>query len=316
MGGTPSLHGGLVPFLDHETGTVYFLDVFTEELVGGATLVHYASNKSGNDVAHGVCAPAYPNVGVKVSKKFAPDECAPTSPARNLKDHTEGSPTSVVFFGVSESDQTPALFDLSKSAQSILPDFVLPGVSTSSSAFKALNVIFSSFTTQISTSDVSSTSDKGPDSLCFSYAQDLLSNSTSTATLSSDLPCLFVSTSFFSYWFDGFMPSRCLCALIILTILSNDPFDDVVPKACLSKYLKYAIGCLDLACTKAGLRIAKSIASVPATIAVTSPELLQPVDLCSSSGFRFSDGLCPSKMTISGTVTDLRTTSTSSLNSA
>jgi len=81
----------------------------------------------------------------------------------------------------------------------------------------------------------------------------------------------------------------------------------------LSKYLKYAINCLDLACTKAGLRAAKSIASVAATIAVFSSELLQSVDLRSSSGFRFSDGLCSSKMTTSGVATDLRTTSTSSL---
>ena len=168
----------------------------------------------------------------------------------------------------------------------------------------------------ISTRDVSCITDKGSDSLCFSYAQDLLSNSISTATFSSDLPCLFITTSFFSYWFDGFMPSRCLCALTILTILSHDPFDDFVPKARLSKYLKYAINCLDLGCAKAGLRAAKSIASVAATIAVPSPELLQSVDLRSSSGSKFSDGLCPSKIATSGSAIDRRITSTSSLNSS
>ncbi len=108
LGGTPSPHDGLVPFLDHETGTVYFFDVLTEELVGGATLANYAS-KSGNGVARGACAPMYPKVGVKVSTKFAPDACAPASPARSLKDHTQDSPTSVMFVGVSEAEQTPAL---------------------------------------------------------------------------------------------------------------------------------------------------------------------------------------------------------------
>ena len=93
-------------------------------------------------------------------------------------------------------------------------------------------------------------------------------------------------------------------------------FYDVVPKVRLSKCLKYAINCLDLAFTKAGLRAAKSIASVAATIAVPSSELLQSVDLRSPSVFRFSEGLCPSKTATLGSATDLRTTSTSSLNSA
>ena len=164
----------------------------------------------------------------------------------------------------------------------------------------------------IVTRDVSSTYEKGSHSLCFSYAQDILSDSP-IATFISDLPCIFTTLSVFSYWLDGFMPFQCLYALIILTILSDGPFDYVFPKVRLSKYLKHAINCLDLACTKAGLRAAKSIASVAATIAVASPELLQSVDLRSSSGFRFSDGLCTLKMTTSGVVTDLRTTSTSSL---
>jgi hypothetical protein len=247
------------------------------------------------------------------------------------------SPTSVLFFDDSEaeqkiplsnlsdstlfenicadagSDATPA--DLSNSAHSKLPDFSLPSVSASYSACKALTVLSSTFQTPITTLDVSSTSEKGSDFLYFSYAQDPLLNSITTLTFSSDLPHLLIMQSFFSYWFDGFMPSQCLYALIILTFLFNDPFDDVVSKVRLSKYLKYVINCLDLACTKAGLRAAKSIASVAATIAVLSPESLQSVDLRSSSGFRFSDGLCPSKTATLGSATDLRT-STSSLNSA
>ena len=170
-----------------------------------------------------------------------------------------------MLFGNSEAEQTPAL-----------PESVLPSVSTSSSACKPLTVLFTTFMAPIVTRDVSSTYEKGSHSLCFSYAQDILSNSP-IATFISDLPCIFTTPSFFSYWFDGFMPFQCLCALIILTILSDGPFDYVVPKVRLSKYLKYAINCLDLACTKAGLRAAKSIASVAATIAVPSPELLQSV---------------------------------------
>ena len=70
--------------------------------------------------------------------------------------------------------------------------------------------------------------------------------------------------------------------------------------------LKYVINCLDLACTEAGLRAAKSIASVAATITVPSPELVQSVDLrSSSSGFKFSDRLCPAKISTLGTAADL-----------
>ena len=86
------------------------------------------------------------------------------------------------------------------------------------------------------------------------------------------------------------MPFQCLCALIILTILSDGPFDYVVPKARLSKYLKYAINCLDLACTKAGLRAAKTIASVPAAISVPVQENKLSVDLRSALGIKFSKG--------------------------
>jgi hypothetical protein len=71
---------------------------------------------------------------------------------------------------------------------------------------------------------------------------------------------------------------------------------------------------LDLACMKAGLRAAKSIASVPATIAVPSSELLQSVDLRSSSGFKFSDRLRAAKFSTLGTAAD--SWATSSLNSA
>ena len=105
--------------------------------------------------------------------------------------------------------------------------------------------------------------------------------------------------------------SHRLCAL---DIFLGDPFDRDVPKARLSKYFKETIYCLDLACTKAGLRAAKSIASVPATIAVPSSELLQSVDLRSSSGFKFSDRLGAAKISTLGTAADLW--ATSSLNSA
>ena len=335
MGGTPPPHDSLVSFLDRDTGKVAFLDTLTGELVDGASLNQYTSKKSGSPPAlksqvlfpfsspalksssslesitsvaffdsseaneNGECASTYPNVGAKVSTKFAPDVCAPASPARSLKDHTQGSPTSVMFFGDSEAEQAPALPDLSKSVHSKLLDFVLPSVST-----------------PVTTRDVSSTYEKDPDSRCFSYGQDLLSNSISTETFSNALACFFITPCFFPYWFDGFWSSQCPCALIILIILSGDPFYDVAPKVRLSKYLKYVIICLDLACTKAGPRAAISIASVAATIAVPSSEFLQSVDLRSSSGFGFSDGLFPSKTATLGTATDLRITPTSSLNSA
>ena len=157
-----------------------------------------------------------------------------SSPARSLKDHTQGSPTSVMFFGDSEAEKAPALPDLSKSVHSKLLDFVLPSVST-----------------PVTTRDVSSTYEKESDSHCFSYGQDLLSNSISTETFSNALACFFITPCFFSYWFDGFWSSQCPCALIVLIILSGDPFYVVAPKVRLSKYLKYVIICLDLACTKA-----------------------------------------------------------------
>ena len=114
------------------------------------------------------------------------------------------------------------------------------------------------------------------------------------------------------------MPSQCLCALIILTILSSDPFDDVVPKArlsivlgdpldsvvpkaCLSKYLKETIYSLDLASMLAEPRAAKSYA--------TNHSDFQWVDLRSSSGFKFSERRRPSKISTSGSLADLRTTS-------
>jgi hypothetical protein len=105
--------------------------------------------------------------------------------------------------------------------------------------------------------------------------------------------------------------SHRLCAL---DIFLGDSFVRDVPKARLSNYFKETIYCLDLACTKAGLRAAKSIASVPATIAAPSSELLQSVDLRSFSGFKFSDRLCPAKISPLGTAADLW--ATSSLNSA
>ena len=101
--------------------------------------------------------------------------------------------------------------------------------------------------------------------------------------------------------------------LSALDIFLDDSFDNVVSKARLSKYTKETIYCLDLACTKAELRAAKSIASVAATIAVSIP-VKQSVDLRSSLGFKFSEGLRPSKISTSGSAADLWTSS--SLNPA
>jgi len=253
-------------------------------------------------------------------KSLSSSQESPLS-AAPLQDRAQESPTSVALFDDFEPFEAIPFEAISLSG---LSNFVQPDTSTTCSAYgTSTTSLFSARTTLYSTHKipttacgVSSAYEKESDSLCIPYVQDFPSSSIPIAINGPDPPNFLIAPSFFSYWFDGFMPSQCLCALIILTILSDVPFDDVIPKVRLSKYLKYVINCLDLACTKAGLRAAKSIASVAATIAVPFPEPLQSVDLRSSSGLRFSDGLCPSKNTTSGTAIDQRTTSSSSLNSA
>ena len=92
--------------------------------------------------------------------------------------------------------------------------------------------------------------------------------------------------------------SHRLCALD--TALS-DPFDSSVPKACLSKYLKETIYSLDLASMSAEPRAAKFYA--------TNHSEFQWVDLRSSSGFKFSERRRRSKISTSGSLADLRTSS-------
>jgi hypothetical protein len=91
--------------------------------------------------------------------------------------------------------------------------------------------------------------------------------------------------------------SHRLCALGIDLC---DPFVRAVPKACLSKYLKETIYSLDLASMTAEPRAAESYA--------TKYPIQQFVDLRSLKGFGFSERRRPSKMSTSGTATDLRTT--------
>jgi hypothetical protein len=86
-----------------------------------------------------------------------------------------------------------------------------------------------------------------------------------------------------------------LCALEINLC---DPFVRAVPKACLSKYLKETIYSLDLASMTAEPRTAESYATTHAT--------KQFVDLRSFKEFGFSERHRPSKMSTSGTATDLR----------
>ena len=199
---------------------------------------------NGNDTAHGACAPTSPSTD--------PSKCA----------LVHDSPTSVAFFGDSEAEQTPALSELSNSAHPKLLGLAFPSVSDSSPACEVLTMPFSTFKTPISTCDVSSTYEKGSDTLCFSCAQDILLNSLSTAAFSSDLPCILVAPTFFAYWFDGFLPSQFLCALFIIFVLFIEPFDDIVPKLGLSKYLKESIYSLDLASMTAGPRATKSYTTI------------------------------------------------------
>ena len=330
VGGTPPPHDSFVPLLNHETGTVYFLDNLTGELVDGASLHSYSSKKFGTEAPKDFdpvrawhfetgCTLPLP-LSPPALKSLSSSQESPLS-AAPLQDRAQESPTSVALFDDFEPFEAIPFEAIPLSG---LSNFVQPDTSTTCSAygtsttslFSARTTLYSTHKIPTTTCGVSSAYEKESDSLCIPYVQDFPSSSIPIAINGPDPPNFLIAPSFFSYWFDGFMPSQCLCALIILTILSDVPFDDVIPKVRLSKYLKYVINCLDLACTKAGLRAAKSIASVAATIAVPSPELLQSVDLRSSSGFRFSDGLCPSKKTTSGTAIDQRTTSSSSLNSA
>jgi hypothetical protein len=205
---------------------------------------------------------------------------------------------------------TVALFSGLKISTSILSpdlsDFVHPGVLISCSAWMTLTTLHSTYKTPTASCDVSSVYERESDSLCIPHVQDLPSNSISDAIYGTDPPIFLIAPSFFSYWFDGFWPSQCLCALIILIILSDDQFYDVVPKVRLSKYLKETIYSLDLASMTAEPRAAKSDA--------TNHSEYQFVDLRSSKGPGFSKRLRPSKMSTSGTAADLRTTH--SLNSA
>ena len=290
------------------TSVLFFDDSEAEQKtsLSSPEFTHPGTSTSGNDVSRGACAPTCLIEGFKVLTQFAPGVCVPASPARSLKDNAKGSPTSVAFFGNSEAEQTPALPELSNSAHPKLLGLAFPSVSDSSPACELLTMPFSTFKTQISTCDVSSTYEKGSDSLCFSCAQDILLNSLSTAAFSSDLPCILGAPTFFAYWFDGFLPSQFLCALFIIFVLFIEPFDDIVPKLGLSKYLKETIYSLDLASMTAEPRAAKSY--------TTTHPIYRFVDLRSSSGFMFSERSRPSKMSSSGTAADLPTTS--SLNSA
>ena len=78
--------------------------------------------------------------------------------------------------------------------------------------------------------------------------------------------------------------SHRLCAL---DIVLGDPLESVVPKACLSKYLKETIYSLDLASMTAEPRAAKSDA--------TTYSIKQFVDLRSFKGFSISERPRPSK---------------------
>jgi hypothetical protein len=89
---------------------------------------------------------------------------------------------------------------------------------------------------------------------------------------------------------------RRLCALEINLC---DPFVRAVPKTCLSKYLKESIYSLDLASMTAEPRTAESYAT-------THANNNQFVDLRSFKEFGFSERHRPSKMSTSGTATDLR----------
>jgi hypothetical protein len=314
VGGTPPPHDSFVPLLDHETGTVYFLDILTGELVDGASLHSYSSKKFGTEAPKDFnpvrawhfetgCTLPLP-LSPPALKSLSSSQESPLS-AAPPQDRAQDSPTSVALF----VDFEPFETTLSGLSNSVQPDTSTThsayGTSTTS-LFSARTTLYSTHKIPTTTCGVSSAYEKESDSLCIPYVQDFPSSSIPIAINGPDPPNFLIAPSFFSYWFDGFMPSQCLCALIILNILSDVPFDDVIPKVRLSKYLKYVINCLDLACTKAGLRAAKSYATIHL--------IKQFVDLRSFKGSSFSKRLRPSKMVTLGTAADLRTTP--SLNSA
>ena len=153
------------------------------------------------------------------------------------QDRAQDSPTSVALF----VDFEPFETTLSGLSNSVQPDTSTThsayGTSTTS-LFSARTTLYSTHKIPTTTCGVSSAYEKESDSLCIPYVQDFPSSSIPIAINGPDPPNFLIAPSFFSYWFDGFMPSQCLCALIILTILSDVPFDDVIPKVRLSKYLK------------------------------------------------------------------------------
>jgi hypothetical protein len=56
VGGTPPPHDSCVPLLDHETGTVYFLDILTGELMDDATRYNYAPKTFDESEFEKICA--------------------------------------------------------------------------------------------------------------------------------------------------------------------------------------------------------------------------------------------------------------------
>jgi hypothetical protein len=164
---------------------------------------------NGNDTAHGACAPTSPSTDLS--------KCA----------LVHDSPTSVLFFDDSEAEQKDSLSS---------PDFTHPGISTTS------------LKTQISAFDISSVYLKESGSLYFKSVQGFPSYWISAAACGSDPPSPLIASTFFSYWFDGFVPFQCFCfCVIIFLFIWFDGF--ALNKA----YF------LDFLCSKAGLRNAKSV---------------------------------------------------------
>jgi hypothetical protein len=239
VGGTPPPHDGFVPLLDHETGTVHFLDIITGERMDGAKLYHYSSKKFDDPEFENICADSGP-VAIVVDAK--------ASTKLSVKDHTQGSPTSLAFFEDSEAEQASSLSDFSSPVHSSLLEFLLPRLSTSHSAYAAMIILCPIFKTQISAFDISSVYLKESGSLYFEFVQGFPSYWISAAACGSDPPSPLIASTFFSYWFDGFVPFQCFCFCVII-FLSIWFYGFALNKA----YF------LDFLCSKAGLRNAKSV---------------------------------------------------------
>jgi len=199
-----------------------------------------------------------------------------------------GSPTSVAFFDESEAKEAilPVLFPSITMSLTLSPELsasALPIIATTNSACMASTTISPTYNTTAELCVISSANVEVTNPLCSLHIQEILPYCKPTADCGSDPPNLIIAPSFFSYWFDGFAYFQCFCVLIILFVW----FDGIALNKSYS---------LDLVCSTAGLRIAKSVRP-------NLSNIQGDTDQC-ASGLEFSARPFPSITFASGAAVD------------